>query len=125
MSHSSNERTGQRIRRPTSACEAVSAVKISEGLTAEIDLWAEIHGISRSDAIRRLIEIGLGSPTSDKIGSAAPSNPSELANLATMQIEQLLDPSLPSEERERQIRRLVEGPPEFSTERIDLPRPRE
>ena len=124
MSHSSNERTGQRIRRPTSASEAISAVKISEGLTAEIDLWAETHGMTRSDAIRRLIEIGLSSPTSDKIVSAPPGNPSELANLAIMQIEQLLDPSLLPEERERRIHRLVEGPPEFSAERIDLPRPR-
>jgi hypothetical protein len=34
----------------------------------------------------------------------------------------LLDPSLPPDERERRIRRLVEGPPEFSNQRIDLPK---
>jgi hypothetical protein len=34
----------------------------------------------------------------------------------------LLDPSLPAAERERRIRRLTEGPPEFSAERIDLPK---
>jgi hypothetical protein len=36
----------------------------------------------------------------------------------------MLDPSLPAAERERRIRRLLEGPPEFSAERKDLPRPR-
>jgi hypothetical protein len=34
------------------------------------------------------------------------------------------DLSLATAERERRIRRLVEGPPEFSDERIDLPKPR-
>jgi len=29
---------------------------------------------------------------------------------------------LPADERERRIRRLTEGPPEFSHERIDLPK---
>jgi len=39
-------------------------------------------------------------------------------------IRSLLDPSLPDEERERRIRRLVEGPPEFLDQRIDLPKHR-
>jgi hypothetical protein len=34
----------------------------------------------------------------------------------------MLDPSLSAEERERRIRRLIEGPPEFSDQRIDLPK---
>jgi hypothetical protein len=34
----------------------------------------------------------------------------------------LLDPALPAEERERRIRRLIEGPPEFARQRIDLPK---
>jgi hypothetical protein len=39
--------------------DAVSAVKLSQELTAEIDAWAEAHQIARSDAIRQLLEIGL------------------------------------------------------------------
>jgi len=39
-------------------------------------------------------------------------------------IRAMLDPSLPVEERERRIRRLIEGPPEFSEERMDLPKHR-
>lgn len=38
------------------------------------------------------------------------------------EIDRLLDPALPPDERERRIRRLTEGPPEFSHERIDLPK---
>jgi len=52
------------IRRPGAGCDAISAVNLSERLTADIDAWAEAHDTVRSDAIRQLIEFGL---------SAAPS----------------------------------------------------
>ena len=98
---------------------------MSEALTAEIDAWAEAHGMARSDAICRLVEIGLSARPTEKAVSAGLSGSLELADLAAKQISRLLDPSLPLEERERRIRRLVEGPPEFSAERIDLPKPSE
>jgi hypothetical protein len=99
-------------------CDAISAVKLSQQLTAEIDSWAEAHQIGRSDAIRQLVELGL---------SVAPHpqgrhDPDKVEELAIRQISLLLDPSLASDERERRIRRLIEGPPEFSNDRVDLPR---
>jgi hypothetical protein len=45
-----------------------------------------------------------------------------LEDLAARQIGEMLDPSLAPAERERRIRRLIEGPPEFSRQRIDLPK---
>jgi hypothetical protein len=44
---------------PIIQSEPVSAVRLPTDLTAEIDAWANLHEISRSDAIRRLVEIGL------------------------------------------------------------------
>ncbi len=114
----------QPVRRPTSARDAVSAVKISEILTAEIDAWAEAHGMVRSDAICQLVMLGLSAGPADVAQAAAPGDPVKLKDLAVRQISQLLDPSLPAAERERRIRRLIEGPPEFSAERKDLPKPR-
>lgn len=108
--------------RPGTGRDAISAVKMSEKLTADVDAWAEAHDTIRSDAIRQLIELGLDStPSADSAGSAR-RGPVEVEDLAARQIGQLLDPSLPPEERERRIRRLTEGPPEFSNERIDLPK---
>jgi hypothetical protein len=101
--------------------DAVSAVKMSQKLTADIDAWAEAHGMGRSDAIRQLIELGLSAMPS--IGSAR-CDPVSIEDLAIRQIGELLDPSLPVDERERRTRRLTEGPPEFSDERIDLPKPK-
>jgi hypothetical protein len=39
--------------------EAISAVRLSQRLTADIDAWAEAHNTVRSDAIRQLLELGL------------------------------------------------------------------
>jgi hypothetical protein len=109
---------------PRTGRDAISAVRMSEGLTAEVDAWAEAHGTVRSTAIRQLVELGLGStPSADEFNSA-PRDPVAIEDLAVKQIGQLLDPSLPGEERERRIRRLTEGPPEFSDQRIDLAKTR-
>lgn len=101
--------------------DAISAVRLSQQLTAEIDAWAEAHQIGRSDAIRQLVELGLSvAPRAASPGSVS-DDPDRIEELAIRQISLLLDPSLPSDERERRIRRLIEGPPEFSRQRVDLP----
>jgi hypothetical protein len=97
-----------------------AAVEMSRRLTADVDAWAEAHDTVRSDAIRQLIEFGLSTSSVDPLG-AARRDSVEIEDLAVEQIGQLLDPSLPIAERERRIRRLTAGPPEFSDERIDLP----
>jgi hypothetical protein len=104
--------------------EAISAVKMSERLTADVDAWAEAHDTIRSDAIRQLIELGLSSTPSAASRGSNRRDPVEIEGLAVKRIGQLLDPSLPVAERERHTRRLTEGPPEFSDERIDLPKSR-
>ncbi len=118
-----NKTPGNR-NRPRRSRHAISALKMSEKLTADVDAWAEAHGAARSDAIRQLIELGLSAAPSAALLGSIMRDPVEIEDLAVKQIGQLLDPSLPVEERERRIRRLTEGPPEFSDERIDLPKPR-
>jgi hypothetical protein len=44
---------------PLAQSEPFSAVRLPTGLTAEIDAWANDHEISRSEAIRRRVELGL------------------------------------------------------------------
>jgi hypothetical protein len=111
------------IRR-RSGREAISAVKLPESLTADIDAWAEAHHTVRSDAIRQLVQLGLGAVPVLTSPGIVRRDPVEIENAAVKQIGQLLDPALPAEERERRIRRLTDGPPEFTDERIDLLKPR-
>lgn len=112
------------VRRRTRR-DPVSAVKMPEGLTAAVDAWAETHRLSRSDAICKLVELGLriAPPVLTSTHPIA-SGASRIEELAAHEIAALLDPALPPDERERRIRRLTEGPPEFSHERIDLPKQR-
>ncbi|MDA9432468.1 hypothetical protein [Bradyrhizobium sp. CCBAU 51627] len=108
------------VRRRT-GLDAISAVKMSEGLTATVDAWAEAYQLSRSDAICRLVELGLKIAPAPAHTTA--SDAARIEEIAMHEIDRLLDPALPADERERRIRRLTEGPPEFSHERIDLPKP--
>ncbi|WP_349643530.1 hypothetical protein [Bradyrhizobium diazoefficiens] len=103
--------------------EIISAVKLPEGLTAAVDAWARTHHLSRSEAICKLINLGLKiAPTAPASAHMVTSDATRLEEIAVHEIEALLDPALPADERERRIRRLTEGPPEFSHERIDLPK---
>jgi hypothetical protein len=95
---------------------------MSQRLTADVDAWAKAHDTIRSDAIRQLAELGLSSTPSVDLLGAARRDPVEIEDLAVEQIGQLLDPALSIVERERRIRRLTEGPPEFLDKRIDLPK---
>jgi hypothetical protein len=105
--------------RKRTGLDAVSAVRMSEDLTAAVDAWAEANQMVRSDAICRLVELGL---TAAEVHAQAMPDSVKIEELAVKQLDLLLDPSLPDDERERRIRRLTEGPPEFSRERIDLPK---
>ncbi|BBO02677.1 hypothetical protein ABH991_002222 [Bradyrhizobium ottawaense] len=112
------------VRRRT-GIDPISAVKMPERLTAAVDAWAEAHQLTRSDAICKLIELGLkvAPPVLSPVHPIA-SDAARIEEIAVHEIETLLDPALPVDERDRRIRRLTEGPPEFSHERIDLPKDR-
>jgi hypothetical protein len=51
---------------------------MSEKLTAEIDVWAEAHGMVRSDAICQLVMLGLSVKSADVASAAAPGDPVKL-----------------------------------------------
>ncbi|WP_312015673.1 hypothetical protein [Bradyrhizobium liaoningense] len=125
MADFSDNESNPPLRRRT-GLDAVSAIKMSEDLTAAIDAWAEAHRMTRSDAIGALVEIGLrAAPVTHAVNHPVPTKSTEIEQLAVRQIGEMLDPALPADERERRIRRLTEGPPEFSRERIDLPKHRD
>ena len=102
--------------------DAVSAVRLSQELTADIDAWAETHQTTRSDAISQLVTIGLHASRPTAMSETQVQDPLAIEQNAIRLIDQMLDPSLPADERERRIRRLIEGPAEFAGERIDLPK---
>ena len=100
----------------------VSAVNLSAGLTADIDVWGSVHAIDRSEAIRRLVELGLKSEAAATAMQVPRRGAVAAEELAASLINQFIDPDTPQEERDRRIHRLTEGPPEFVDLRIDLPK---
>ena len=44
---------------PATSRDPVSAVRLADELTAAVDKWAEDHEETRSEGIRRLVELGL------------------------------------------------------------------
>jgi hypothetical protein len=100
----------------------VSAVKLSADLTADVDAWASVHVIHRSEAIRRLVELGLKSEAAATSMRVSRRDAVAVEELAASLINQFIDPDTPQQERERRIHRLTEGPPEFVGLRIDLPK---
>jgi hypothetical protein len=93
------------------------------GLIQSIDEWAAANSDgSRSEAIRRLVEMGLAgsAPTKQTSRKAA----AQASDMAGRQIDKLANPALPEEERRARKRRLIKGPREFRDMRGDQPKPK-
>jgi hypothetical protein len=90
-------------------------------LIVEVEAWAEANDTMRSEAIRRLVEIGLKAKTPARHISK-PGRKLRAQELATKAIEKIIDPSAPPEERAQRQRRLTKGPEEFREVRVDRPK---
>jgi hypothetical protein len=84
--------------------DPVSAVRFPAGVAAAIDKWGKEHGVGRSEAIRRLVELGL----TVKPASASAARAKELAAKA---IDERLPADTPPAEREIRKRMLLKRKP--------------
>lgn len=95
-------------------------VRLLDDPLAAIDGWIEKQGdpdLSRPEAIRRLVEIGLAGATILRPKKSAAFAKS--SDLAGAQIDRLADASAPVEEQAARKRRLLKGPSEFRDVRVD------
>ena len=109
----------KRRGRPATGRDPVSAVRLPAELTASVDKWSEDHETNRSEAIRRLVELGLTIRTKAKQPSLLRA--ARAKELATKAIEKMIDPHAAPEEQSQRTRRLTKGPLEFREDRVDLP----
>jgi hypothetical protein len=98
-------------------------VRMQPDQLAGLDAWiaGQDPPPSRPEAIRRLVEKGLAGsqPMKQRSHKAA----AKALDLAGQQIDKLIDPSAPAEERQQRKRRLLKGPREFRDIR-GLPKPK-
>lgn len=98
-------------------------VRMDESLTIAIDDWRKRQNdeLSRPEAIRRLVEIGLEGNARKRTVSK-PGQKARAHELATEAIDRMMDLAAPAEERSQRNRRLTKGPSEFRDDRVDLPK---
>ena len=107
--------------RPATGRGLMVSSRIPEATVAIIDGWAAQNETTRSDAIRRLVELGLKAKAPIRPIRSKP-NKFRAAELAAKAIGGMVDPSAPPEERAQRRRRLTKGPIEFREDRVDLPK---
>jgi hypothetical protein len=105
--------------RPATGRDPHVTSRMPPELIAEVEAWAVTNETSRSDAFRRLVEIGLTVKAKSK--QAPVDRASRARELAAKAIEKMGDPSATQEERVQRRRRLTRGPQEFREDRVDLP----
>jgi hypothetical protein len=107
--------------RPTTSKDPLMGFRASSDIRAAIVKWAEAQPDTPtvSEAIRRLVEIGLTVRTKSKQGPV--ERASRAKELAAKAIEKISDPMASQEERTQRRRRLTRGPQEFREDRVDLP----
>src|SRR5260370_2420283 len=103
--------------------DPVSAIRLPPDLTATIDKWAaQNNASSRSQAIRRLVALGLAGARPMKRRS--PKAAAKASNMAGRQIDKISDPSATDEERQQRKRPLLKVPREFRDMLGAHPQPR-
>ena len=109
--------------RPATGREPVRTMRLSDEFIAKVDAWAEKQDDhpGRTEAIRRLVELGLRVKTEEK-PVRRPGRRLRARELATEAIEKISDPTAPPEERAQRRRRLTKGPSEFREARVDQPK---
>src|SRR4051794_15074896 len=82
-----------------------------------IEAWAVKNDLGRSEAIRRLVELGLTIKSRAK--QPSPAHAARAKELARTVIDKMTDATAPADEQAQRRRRLTKGPLEFREARVD------
>ena len=107
--------------RPATGKDPHVAARMRPTLIAEVEAWATANDTSRSEAIRRLVELGLMVRMPARPASRS-GRVLRAAELAAKAIDKIADPAARPEERAERQRRLTKGPEEFREVRVDRPK---
>jgi Arc/MetJ-type ribon-helix-helix transcriptional regulator len=112
----------KRRGRPATGKDPLVSARLPQTLIDQVEHWAASNEASRSEAIRRLVELGLTMKT-----RSAPSERQRaaLADLASNAIDSLMVGTPNIDEKASRKRRLIKGPEEFREARVDLPKAKE
>ena len=110
----------KRRGRPATGKDPLVSARLPPALVAEVEAWAAANDASRSEAIRRLIEIGL--TVGAKQGQTTAATADRAKELASKAIDRLTVDAANNDEKASRKRRLIKGPEEFREDRVDQPK---
>jgi hypothetical protein len=106
--------------RPATGKDPLVGARLPPDLIKAIDAWAARNETTRSEAIRRLVELALAG--SDPMKQTSPEAAAKASQMAGRQIDKMTNLALPEEEQRARKRRLIKGPREFRDMRGDQPK---
>jgi hypothetical protein len=97
-------------------------LRLPPNLTKAIEAWAKNQPDepNRSEAIRRLVELGLAG--AEKFAAPSQQTRVKAKKVAAEQIDRMGDSAAPAEEQASRKQRLLKGPEEFREARVDRPK---
>jgi hypothetical protein len=121
MKRSIKKATPKRRGRPATGKAPTRTLRLTDQFIASVDTWAERQpdAPGRSEAIRRLVELGL--TVRSKAKQPSPAHATRAKELAKAAIDKMTDATAPPEEHAQRRRQLTKGPAEFREARVDQP----
>jgi Arc/MetJ-type ribon-helix-helix transcriptional regulator len=111
-------------RKPTGV-DPARTIRLSDEFIATVDQWAVDNGTTRSEAIRRLVELGLKAKTKERPKSEDTKQRQETKQrarvLAGAVVDEMADTRASADDQASRRRRLIKGPEEFQNVRRDRP----
>jgi hypothetical protein len=101
--------------------DPIMTLRMPKELIVTVEGWAshQPDKPARSEAFRRLVELGVAA--SAMSASPSPQARAKAAEMAREELDRLVDKSVPAEEQATRKRRLIKGPTEFRDIRKDRP----
>ncbi len=108
-------------RKPTGT-DPTRTVRLSDEFMASLDAWSarQDDAPSRSEAIRRLVEIGLAG--AKKFAAPSQQTRAKAKKFAAEQIDRMGNSTATADEQASRKQRLLKGPEEFREARVDRPK---
>src|SRR5258705_1124120 len=110
----------KRPGRPRTGKDPHMAARMPPALIAEVETWAKANDTSRSEAFRRLVELGLAG--AKKFAAPSQQTRAKAKKFAAEQIDRMGNSTATAEEQASRKRRLLKGPEEFREARVDRPK---
>jgi hypothetical protein len=112
--------------RPATGKTPTATLRLPEQLSEQIEVWSrkQSDAPTRSEAIRRLVEIGLSkseTPKRPKVVSTAKQSAARAVEMAGNAIDEHSDQNASTDERKVPKQKLIQGPSVFRDARKDRP----